>query len=218
MVRMDPKTGGVLALCGGRDFRESPYNRAWNSKRDLGPAFAPFLHAMAKERSVIALTGKPVQTGRQLGVKETISLSKRLGFSGPFQETEDLYRGSLAASPMELAVAASAFANKGNKPDAFFIRKITGDNGQVLYENRPSHIQVMTADVAAETLVDHQEMKGREGRVTSTSTCRDVWGIRLASKDVMVLWLGYDHSRKIGPADAVTKAVGKMMLQFSGSQ
>jgi len=218
VVRMDPATGGVLALCGGRDFRESPYNRAWHSKRDLGPAFAPFLHALAMERSVIALVGKPVQTGRQLGVEQTIRLCQRFGFYGPYQETEDLYRGALAVSPMELALAASAFSNNGKRPDAFFIHKITDMKGRVMYQYKPDFTAVVAADRVDESLAAHKEMRQSQGRVTSTSTCRDVWGIRLASKDVTVLWLGYDHSRKIGPADAVTKAVGKMMLQFSGSQ
>lgn len=218
VVRMDPVTGGVLALCGGRDFAESPYNRALYSKRDLGPAFAPFLHAAAMERSVIALAGRPLQTGRQLGVDETIRLCERFGFSGPFQKTEDLYRGALGVSPLELAMASSVFSNKGKKPSAFFIRKITDDQGRELYKYQPNHTAVVVADVARDTEAEHKQMRQREGRVTTTSVCRDVWGIRLGSKDVTVLWMGYDRSRKMGEADDVVKAVEKVMSKLSESK
>lgn len=42
---VDPNTGAVLALVGGRDFKESPYNRAVQAKRQPGSSFKPFLYA-----------------------------------------------------------------------------------------------------------------------------------------------------------------------------
>ena len=47
LVAIDPATGGVLALVGGRDFRQSQFNRAWRSHRQPGSAFKPFLYAAA---------------------------------------------------------------------------------------------------------------------------------------------------------------------------
>ena len=47
LVAIDPATGDVLALVGGRDFRESQFNRAWRSRRQPGSAFKPFLYAAA---------------------------------------------------------------------------------------------------------------------------------------------------------------------------
>jgi 1A family penicillin-binding protein len=49
LVVMDPHTGDVLALVGGRDFRRSPFNRAIGAKRQPGSAFKPFLYAAALE-------------------------------------------------------------------------------------------------------------------------------------------------------------------------
>jgi 1A family penicillin-binding protein len=49
LVAVDPQTGDVLALVGGRDFRRSPFNRAVNAKRQPGSAFKPFLYATALE-------------------------------------------------------------------------------------------------------------------------------------------------------------------------
>lgn len=211
---LDPKSGGILALCGGRDFQQSQFNRASHGKRDLGPAFAPFLHSLALERGKIALLDRPLQTGRQLGIEETIRLCKRFGFSGPFQKSEDLYRGSLSVSPMELAIAASVLSNGGKKPDPFFIHKITDVNGRVLYEFQPDLSSVITSDVATETVKEHNELLTDQGRVTTTSTCRDVWGIRLGSAGVTVLWLGYDDPKKIGQVEEMKREARGLMTRL----
>ena len=50
LVAMDPTTGGVIAMVGGRDFRTAPYNRARRSRRQPGSAFKPFVFASALER------------------------------------------------------------------------------------------------------------------------------------------------------------------------
>lgn len=47
MVVMDPQTGYVLSLIGGRDYKHSLYNRAVQSRRQAGSAFKPFLFTAA---------------------------------------------------------------------------------------------------------------------------------------------------------------------------
>jgi 1A family penicillin-binding protein len=47
LVALDPHTGDVLALVGGRDFRRTPFNRAINARRQPGSAFKPFVFAAA---------------------------------------------------------------------------------------------------------------------------------------------------------------------------
>jgi 1A family penicillin-binding protein len=50
LVAIDPRTGDVLAIVGGRDYVESQYNRAVRSRRQPGSAFKPFVFAAALER------------------------------------------------------------------------------------------------------------------------------------------------------------------------
>ena len=47
LVALDPLTGDVLALVGGRDFGESQFNRATQASRQPGSAFKPFVYATA---------------------------------------------------------------------------------------------------------------------------------------------------------------------------
>ena len=56
LVALDPETGDILALVGGRDFRQSQFNRATRSRRQPGSAFKPFLYAAALEHGYSPLT------------------------------------------------------------------------------------------------------------------------------------------------------------------
>ena len=47
---MDPVTGDVRALVGGRDFKASSFNRATQAHRQAGSAFKPIIYAAALER------------------------------------------------------------------------------------------------------------------------------------------------------------------------
>ena len=48
-IVLDPNTGEVLALAGGKDYNKSQYNRAINSKRQVGSTLKPFLYYAALE-------------------------------------------------------------------------------------------------------------------------------------------------------------------------
>jgi penicillin-binding protein 1A len=50
LVCIDPQTGYVKAMVGGRDFSESQFNRATHSRRQPGSAFKPFIYAAALEK------------------------------------------------------------------------------------------------------------------------------------------------------------------------
>ena len=49
LVAIEPATGNVRAMVGGRSFQESPFNRATQAKRQPGSAFKPFVFAAALE-------------------------------------------------------------------------------------------------------------------------------------------------------------------------
>lgn len=49
LVALDPKTGNVLAMVGGREYAESQLNRATDARRQPGSTFKPFVYAAALE-------------------------------------------------------------------------------------------------------------------------------------------------------------------------
>ncbi len=47
LLATDVRTGGILAMVGGRDFADSPFNRATQAPRQPGSGFKPFLYTAA---------------------------------------------------------------------------------------------------------------------------------------------------------------------------
>jgi penicillin-binding protein 1A len=67
LVAMDPATGDVRVMVGGRNFSESSFNRAVQAKRQPGSAFKPFVYAAALESgftpaSLIDRLDEPIAT------------------------------------------------------------------------------------------------------------------------------------------------------------
>lgn len=56
VVVLEPRTGEIRALVGGRDFAESPFNRAVQARRQAGSAFKPFVYAAAIEQGLTPAT------------------------------------------------------------------------------------------------------------------------------------------------------------------
>ena len=56
VVALDPASGEVRALVGGRDYQDSPFNRAVNGLRQPGSAFKPIVYAAAVADSIAAST------------------------------------------------------------------------------------------------------------------------------------------------------------------
>ncbi|MGI6309264.1 MAG: transglycosylase domain-containing protein [Bacilli bacterium] len=55
-VMLKPETGAILALVGGRDYSNSPFNRAVQSRRQVGSTLKPFLYYAALENGFTAST------------------------------------------------------------------------------------------------------------------------------------------------------------------
>jgi membrane carboxypeptidase/penicillin-binding protein len=54
LLSIDPITGDVLAVAGGTDFKQSPYNRAFFAKRQPGSTIKPLIYAAALEKGITA--------------------------------------------------------------------------------------------------------------------------------------------------------------------
>jgi penicillin-binding protein 1A len=54
LIAIDPSTGRIRAMVGGRDFTQSQFNRAWQAVRQPGSAFKPLIYAAALDRGFSA--------------------------------------------------------------------------------------------------------------------------------------------------------------------
>ncbi|MDR3049640.1 MAG: PBP1A family penicillin-binding protein [Elusimicrobiota bacterium] len=56
LLAIDPKTGAIRAMVGGRDFKETQFNRATQAKRQPGSSFKPFIYLASLEEGFTAAT------------------------------------------------------------------------------------------------------------------------------------------------------------------
>src|ERR1019366_2992690 len=57
LVALDPHPGEIRALVGGREFKESQFNRAFQAQRQPGSAFKPFVWTAAMDDGMTEATG-----------------------------------------------------------------------------------------------------------------------------------------------------------------
>jgi penicillin-binding protein 1A len=96
LLCIDPKTGHVKAMVGGRDFSESQYNRAVSSHRQPGSAFKPVIYAAAIEKGYTpstVLMDSPVEYSDQDGGTYWAPKNYDKGYMGPIT-----FRNALAHS------------------------------------------------------------------------------------------------------------------------
>ena len=191
-VTTETCSGAILALIGGRDYQHSRFDRT-RSTRDLGSAFEPFVAAAAAERGKLVLPGKPVQTGRQIGPAEVERIAKRCGIAGPFLlQTDDLFRGSVAATPLEMSVGLATLGNKGKRPKPFLIREIRGAEGKSLYTAAADLSPALSPNAALDASSILRRHAGTRCFTGATGSERDAWTLRLGPGGATAIWIGFD--------------------------
>ncbi len=195
-ITTETKTGATLALIGGRNFSQSRFDRT-RSTRDLGSAFEPFVAAAAAERGKLVLPGKPVQTGRQIGPAEVERIAKRCGLNGPFLDTEDLFRGAVAATPQEMSVGLATLGNEGKRPKPYLIREIRDAAGELLYTAKPQLTQALSPAAALDATSVLSRKNSTRTFTGATGSERDAWTLRLGPSGSTAIWIGFDKPTAI---------------------
>lgn len=260
-VVMDPTTGAVRAVIGGRGkhfFRG--YNRATQMKRQPGSSIKPLAvyspalqngyHYDSELSNKLQKFGKnnyePRNVDNQYSDKipmyQALAQSKnvpavwlldKIGVNKGVQSVENfgikvpkddqnraLALGGLSSgvSPLQMARAYSAFANKGNLPNnSYFITKITDASGKVLAENNNTGThRIISANTAKEMTTmmlgvfqngTAQSAQPNGFRVAGTTGStevpnsygfgtKDQWIVGYTPDIVMATWVGFDRTNQ----------------------
>lgn len=127
VLAVDNKTGGILAMVGGRDFRHSEYNRSLQGRRPLGTAFGPILFAAAFEKGLHpgvvvqdwALDNRLVAFGGAAGI---------LGEWG-VERSDNEYEGEITAREALVRGKNSAVVRVGFQTGLDAVGKVARDAG-----------------------------------------------------------------------------------------
>ncbi|TGK32400.1 carboxypeptidase [Leptospira gomenensis] len=170
--------------------------------------------ALAKSKNTAA-----VQIAEKLGISRIQEFFSKYFFpdskvlQSRFRGDLSLALGSLEISPLEMAVAYSAFANDGTIRRPYLIQKIIDRSGKVIYENKqtdefglkvPQERKVLSSQVT-EIMIDllhgsansagvrNTGYKGEvAGKTGTTNDNRDNWFVGVRPGLSMAVWLGYD--------------------------
>jgi penicillin-binding protein 1A len=216
-ITTETKTGATLALIGGRNYRQSRYDRT-RSSRDLGSAFEPFVAAAAAERGKLVLPGKPVQTGRQIGPAEVERIAKRCGIAGPFLQTEDLFRGSVAATPQEMSVGLATIGNKGRRPNPYLIKEIRDVSGELIYSAKPLLTQAIGNTAAIDAASVLKRKNSTRTFTGATGSERDAWTLRLGPSGSTAIWIGFDKPTAIAREARLDSLLGEFVQRLGGDE
>jgi len=106
VLAVDNKTGGILALAGGRDFLHSEYNRAIQGRRPPGTLFTPMVAAAAYAKGIFpgetvddsCLDNHFVMIGGENGILGEWGVERPDNeYEGPMPSSEAVSRGKNAA-------------------------------------------------------------------------------------------------------------------------
>ena len=216
-VTLSTRTGEILSLIGSRDYLDSRFDRTVGARRDLGSAFEPFVAAASAARGKLVLPGQPVQTGRQVGPAEVERIARRAGLNGPFNHSEDLFRGTVSATPMEMAVALAMLGNQGKRATPYLVREIRDPKGELLYTAKPEVFSVIPPAAASQAGTVLGKRLGTRCFTGATGSERDAWILRLGPKGATAVWVGFDQPTAITNSARV-KALLDDIVQRLGNE
>jgi penicillin-binding protein 1A len=156
----------------------------------------------------------PVQTGRQIGPEEVVRIAKRCGLAGKFTLTEDLFRGSVSATPLELSVGLATLGNNGKRPKPYLIREIRDASGEVIYTAKPQLVQAISP-TAALTATSVLRLSSKTHCFTgATGSERDAWTLRLGPGGATAIWIGFDHPAAIASEARLKKLLDEFVKRL----
>ncbi len=282
LVALDPTTGQVKAIVGGRDYGGSQLNRAL-AKRQPGSTFKPFVYAAAidtaldRERALIldrgygnslpayarvtyppppglltastlvndeaatfefdelqppyepsnhlgkffgqvsfrfalmkSLNVATVKVAQMAGYQRVADMANRAGMGSEILPVPSLALGSYEATPLEVAGAYAAIANKGVRVEPHFVEYVRNDQGEILFKPELERREVMDTRVAY--IVTHMMSDvirhgsgirarfryGITDAAGKTGTDDDGWFAGFTNHLVCVVWVGFDDNTNLG--------------------
>jgi len=163
----------------------------------------------------------------QIGVPYTVEFAKKLGFTSKIEPNLALALGAASISPFELTNAYAVFANKGMLQPAYFLTKVTDNDGNLLQETvPPAPVPAVSpeASYVITNLMQSVVMSGTghrasinrpvAGKTGTTNEGKDAWFVGYIPQLVTGVWVGYDQERSLGSGGTGGQAAAPIWGEF----
>lgn len=183
----------------------------------MGPVYSPrnfdgqFLGPITV-RKAIALSRNTcaVSVARDVGPERVIETARLAGIHSKMDPNLSIALGSCAVSPLDMANAYATLARGGEYIEPSFVRKLTDENGRIVFETKPQANRVFAGEPVAQ-LVDALEDVVEKGTGTrarlfdrpvagKTGTAdggKDIWFAGFTPDLATVVWGGNDENQPI---------------------
>lgn len=168
-----------------------------------------------------------VKTHLFLGENTLVNTAKRMGIEKELQANPSLALGTEEISMIDYGNAYNTLANYGVKNDVYLIRKVTDNDGNVLYEHKFEEESVLNkryvfilnellsntynynfVDYSSPTMLSISNILTKKYAVKSGSTDTDYWVIGYNPDMLVLVWNGYDDNRETNSGQSiVTKRI-----------
>lgn len=259
LVAADPSSGFINAIVGGRSYTSTQYNRATESRRQVGSVMKPFVYLTALESGsrddepftpeselddnpltikyegqswtpknydgkyrgtvplwfalVESLNSSTARLGQEVGIKNVIELSRRLGMTSKLENLPSLALGAFEIAPLEVLAAYTSIARLGTRVPLSTLYRVEDLSGRELHSFRPTAEVVVNTEAASmlvgilKAVVDHGTGRGARtmgllgpaaGKTGTTNDKKDSWFAGFTPQQVAVVWVGYDDNTSHG--------------------
>jgi len=156
-----------------------------------------------------------IRLGYMTGLNQLKEFCKRAGIRSPLRDVANAYLGSSEMSLDELTLAYTSFPGAGTRPAKLFtITRITDQEGNLLFENPVTRVQVLPAEAAyqvhtvlqdalfkacvqeavASGISTNAPLAGKSGTAYDFT---DAWFVGYSSAVTCGIWVGFDKPQKV---------------------
>ena len=178
--------------------------------------------ALAYSRNVVT-----VKLLQAVGIDKVINFVKDIGIDGNLPRDLTISLGSISISPLNLAASYLPFANGGVRYNEMSIRYITDAKGNVVEENQPEGLVVMSPQGAFLITSMLQDVikygTGRRadigipaaGKTGTSNDYKDAWFVGYTPELLPCVWVGFDDMRRsLGPGEVGGRAAAPIWANF----
>jgi len=226
VIVMQPKTGYILAMAGGRDYSVSQFNRITQARRQPGSAFKPFVYltGLSEFTPSSLLSNKTsdnlatVDLAMKVGLTRIVNTAQTFRFSTPMAPKPSLALGAFEVIPLELARAFCTFAADGVQPYPLSMKMVVDEKGKILEQRHlkikslisPGEAYIMNSllrsvvtDGTARSLAWRGITFPVAGKTGTTNNYRDAWFVGYTPDILALVWVGFDNGDSVDAEGAV---------------
>ncbi len=259
LVSSDPSSGFITAIVGGRGYTATQYNRATDSRRQVGSVMKPFVFLTALESGsedgklynpeteiedkaytfkydgqtwtpknydgkyrgmvplwfslVESLNASTAKLGQDVGIRNVIELSRRVGITSKLDDLPSLALGAFELSPLEVLESYTTICRLGSRVPLSTLYRVEDLNGRELHSFRPAADITVNVEATAmlvgilKNALDHGTGRAARalgltgpaaGKTGTTNDKKDSWFAGFTPSQTAVVWVGYDDNTSHG--------------------